>query len=103
MTGIRQLKLGLVNQNLSTFNLICSFKPCNMKLIRSVLLSTLLLLMFNDAFGQAREIKGKVTDSTGVPLAGATVATDQKTRSTVTDAEGNYKIRVDDKTTSLIF
>jgi TonB-dependent starch-binding outer membrane protein SusC len=74
-----------------------------MKLMRCVLLGTLLLMAFTAANAQSREIKGKVTDSTGAPMAGVAVATDQKTRSTVTDAGGNYKLRVDDKTTTLVF
>jgi TonB-dependent starch-binding outer membrane protein SusC len=74
-----------------------------MKLLRSVLLSTLLLLVFGSASAQDRQIKGKITDSTGAPMQGVTIMTDKKTKLATSDAQGNYVINIDKNTSTLIF
>jgi TonB-dependent starch-binding outer membrane protein SusC len=74
-----------------------------MKFLRCVFLSTLLLMVAAAASAQSRQIKGKITDSTGAPMAGVTVMTDKKTKTTVTDNDGNYTITVDKNATALIF
>lgn len=43
---------------------------------------------------QQREITGKVTDTSGEPLPGATVMVKGTTIGTVTDAEGNFSLRI---------
>jgi len=43
---------------------------------------------------QQREIKGKVTDNAGDPLPGATVMIKGTTIGTVTDADGNFSLRI---------
>lgn len=54
----------------------------------------LITLLFLFGFIQAQEIKitGKVTESSGEPLPGATVFEKGTTNGTVTDADGNYSI-----------
>ncbi|MBN9385951.1 MAG: TonB-dependent receptor [Chitinophagaceae bacterium] len=49
------------------------------------------------------EIKGKVTDSLGRPLAGASVAVKRLRKGTTTDAEGNFIIQVKDERSVLVF
>lgn len=43
---------------------------------------------------QQREIKGKVTDNAGEPLPGATVMIKGTTTGTITDADGNFTLRI---------
>ncbi|MFY9597073.1 MAG: carboxypeptidase-like regulatory domain-containing protein, partial [Dysgonamonadaceae bacterium] len=43
---------------------------------------------------QQREITGKVTDASGQPLPGATVVVKGTTIGTVTDADGNFSLRI---------
>lgn len=74
-----------------------------MKLMRCVFLSTLLLMVLGVAAGQDRQIKGKITDSTGAPMQGVTVMTDKKTRATSSDKDGNYLITIDKNTTTILF
>lgn len=73
-----------------------------MKLMRRVLLGTFLLMVINSAFAQDRQVKGKITDSTGAPMIGVSVISDKK-RSTTSDAEGNYTLSVGKDASSLIF
>lgn len=65
----------------------------------------LLLSSLNSLFAQNREITGTVTSmENNQPLAGVTVTTRGGTKkAVVTDANGNYKIIVDSKTTALVF
>lgn len=73
-----------------------------MNKMRRVILSTLLLMSITSVLSQSRVIRGKITDSLGAPLAGATVLSDQKSKSAVSDSAGNYAISVDRKATTLI-
>ncbi len=55
----------------------------------------LIMLSFTAVAQNGRTIKGKVTDSNGDPLPGAYVVIHGSATGTVTDAEGNYQIVVD--------
>jgi Ca-activated chloride channel family protein len=46
------------------------------------------------AFVQTRSITGKVTDNSGLPLAGVSITVKNTNIGTITDQEGNYKIEV---------
>lgn len=48
------------------------------------------------AAAQSRWITGRVTDTAGVPVAGAAVTADDSQRGTVTDADGRYRIECGD-------
>ncbi len=48
-------------------------------------------------------INGKVTDDKSIPLAGVSVRIKNSTTGTVTDASGNYKVKVADANTVLVF
>jgi len=74
-----------------------------MKLLRCVVISTLLLMVLGSAAAQDKTIKGKITDSTGTPMQGVTVMTDKKTRATSSDKDGNYTITIDKNTTTILF
>ncbi len=58
----------------------------------------------NQIFAQSRQITGTVTSSENKqPVAGATIAAKGTRNATTTDAQGNYKINVDSKVTTLVF
>lgn len=69
----------------------------------------LLLLMLaasfqNQLFAQGRQITGTVTSSENKqPLAGITVTVKGTRTATNTDAQGNFKLKVDDNATTLVF
>jgi TonB-dependent starch-binding outer membrane protein SusC len=73
-----------------------------MKMIRPVLICTLLLSLFSSVIAQTRQIRGRVTDDKGAPLSGVSVLTDKKTSAVTTNQDGVYTIRVDNKTSTLI-
>ena len=50
------------------------------------------LLLFNLSFSQSGSLSGKVTDAKGESVIGANVVVDKTSKSTTTDAEGNYTI-----------
>ena len=52
---------------------------------------------------QKKEIRGKVTDSSGTPIPGATIIISGTTTGAITDAEGNYSISVSSNAKSLKF
>ena len=54
----------------------------------------LIILMPVSLYAQTKNISGKVTDSKGIPLPGATVLIEHSTQGTATDAEGKFKITV---------
>ncbi|HET6254446.1 MAG TPA: SusC/RagA family TonB-linked outer membrane protein [Puia sp.] len=54
----------------------------------------LLVLLGMSAFSQNSVITGKITDSAGTPLAGATVAVPGTSRGTTTDAKGVYHLTI---------
>lgn len=55
------------------------------------------------AFTQTRLITGKVTDSSGQPLAGVSVTIKGNNRGTLTDSSGSYKIGLEQQDKILIF
>ena len=60
----------------------------------------LLVLMWMPAFTQNRQISGKVTDSTGAPITGASIIIEGTTSGATTDAFGSFRltVRPQDKT-----
>jgi TonB-linked SusC/RagA family outer membrane protein len=63
----------------------------------------LLLVTAGPAFAQERTVTGTVTDETKQPLPGVTVTAKSNGRGTVTDANGNYNIRVSGSADSVKF
>lgn len=56
------------------------------------ILFVLALLLFNLSFSQSGSLSGKVTDAKGESVIGANVVLDKSSKSTTTDADGNYTI-----------
>ena len=54
----------------------------------------LLVLLWMPAFTQNRQISGKVTDSTGAPINGASIFLEGSTKGTTTDAFGVFRLTV---------
>ena len=65
-----------------------------MLMVRKVVLSMVATLVLGcvSVFAQGQRVSGTVTDETGTPVIGATVAVDGTTRGAVTDIAGNYEI-----------
>ena len=63
-------------------------------MVRKVVLSMVATLVLGcvSAFAQGQRVSGTVTDETGAPVIGATVAVDGTTRGAVTDIAGFYEI-----------
>ena len=63
-------------------------------MVRKVVLSMVATLVLGcvSVFAQGQRVSGTVTDETGTPVIGATVAVDGTTRGAVTDIAGNYEI-----------
>jgi TonB-dependent starch-binding outer membrane protein SusC len=76
-----------------------------MNKIKFALIALILLLPVSAVFAQQqREIKGKVTDqSTGKPLVGATVITNNSKQGTATAADGSFSIVIKKNSNTLIF
>ena len=65
---------------------------------------SLLLLCTSIAYAQDREIQGQVTDgSDDSPIPGVNVLVQGSTTGTVTDVDGNYRIRVSEDAEALVF
>ena len=63
--------------------------------IRCLFLAALMAVSMTNAFAQNATVKGKVTDSSGMPVIGATVMlSSNQTVGTQTDLNGNYSISV---------
>jgi hypothetical protein len=58
--------------------------------VLSILMSMLCLI----SLAQEKMISGKVTDSSDTPMIGVTVVVSGTTTGTVTDASGNYSLKV---------
>jgi TonB-dependent starch-binding outer membrane protein SusC len=83
-------------------------KTCFMtRLLKSIGLCVLLLLALcsqNQLYAQGKQITGKVTSSENKQVAaGVSVSVKGTKTATTTDADGNYKITVDSKATTLVF
>lgn len=63
-------------------------------LLRSASLLFVLLLAVQSAFAQTSTVKGSVKDANGTPLAGASVTVEGQKGGTITDANGNFTLRV---------
>ncbi|HUB59334.1 MAG TPA: SusC/RagA family TonB-linked outer membrane protein [Puia sp.] len=63
-------------------------------LLRAGVLCCLLIALAIPAFSQNNEVTGKITDSTGAPLVGASVTIPGTSRGTTTDANGVYHLTV---------
>ncbi len=63
--------------------------------VLSILMSMLCLI----SLAQEKMISGKVTDSSDTPMIGVTVVVSGTTTGTVTDASGNYSLKVPEKST----
>src|SRR5258705_6135231 len=55
-----------------------------------------------NAVAQTSALRGTVKDANGLPMAGASVILDGTKRGTVTDASGNYELKVSPGTYTLI-
>ena len=64
---------------------------------------TFLFFLAAISFAQNKTIKGKVTDETGLPLAGVSVLDKATKKGTKTDEQGNYSIVVPTTSKSLVF
>lgn len=65
-----------------------------MKAIRLLLVLSMMVFFSGVLSAQTIEVKGKVTDETGQPMAGATVLEKGTRNATVTDLNGEYKLNV---------
>jgi iron complex outermembrane recepter protein len=63
-------------------------------LLRSASLLFVLLLAVQSAFAQAATVKGVVKDVNGTPLSGASITVEGQRGGTISDANGNYTLRV---------
>jgi len=64
----------------------------------------LTMLCLNALFAQTKEVTGKVTDAkNGSPLFGVTVTGKNDQATTITAADGTFKLKVNAKTSSLVF
>lgn len=69
------------------------------KLKKRAALSILMSMLCLISLAQEKMITGKVTDSSDTPMIGVTVVVSGTTTGTVTDASGNYSIKVPEKST----
>ncbi|HYC29955.1 MAG TPA: carboxypeptidase regulatory-like domain-containing protein, partial [Chitinophagaceae bacterium] len=65
-----------------------------LQLLRSASLLLILLLAVQAAFAQTTTVKGTVKDANGSPLAGASITVEGQKGGTITDANGNFSLRV---------
>jgi TonB-linked SusC/RagA family outer membrane protein len=77
------------------------------KILKNLAMSLVGILLFgslNQVFAQGREITGTVTGSdTKQPVAGVTVTVKGTKKAVATDANGHFKISVDNNATTLVF
>ena len=66
-----------------------------MEQMKRFILSFLSLLSVTFMYAQGGEISGTVVDATGEPIIGATVMEQGTSNGTVTDIDGNFKIKVE--------
>ncbi|HNP23541.1 MAG TPA: SusC/RagA family TonB-linked outer membrane protein [Panacibacter sp.] len=72
------------------------------KLMLSLAGVFLLFLLPDLLYAQGKTVTGKVTDISGLPMAGVSVSVLKSTQGTVTDADGKFKIQVADNA-SIVF
>lgn len=68
------------------------------RLLRKLIISSLLLLIFNLTQAQNKTIKGKITDDKGLPLAGVSVLPKGSTTGTSTSGTGTFTLTVPQST-----
>ncbi|HEY0679331.1 MAG TPA: TonB-dependent receptor [Chitinophagaceae bacterium] len=73
-----------------------------LQLLRSASLLFVLLLAVQSVFAQTTTIKGTVKDANGSPLAGASITVEGQRGGTISDANGNYSLRVQPGTLTLL-
>ena len=77
-----------------------AFSPSNQTLVHPVMKSRILIALMGiflvaaPAFAQTKTVTGKVTDEASIPLPNVSVIIKGTTTGTVTNATGNYTIRV---------
>ncbi len=76
------------------YNIFKPFKFATMEQLKKALLSFGFLLVSTFLYAQS-EISGNVVDQTGEPIIGATVMEKGTSNGTVTDFDGNFKLKVD--------
>src|SRR5918993_4361408 len=86
---------GLTNCFFSHF-----YKHINMKKVRLLLLTGFLLSM-QFLYAQTRTVTGKITESNGAPLPGATITATGTNISVISSANGNFSITVPSSVSSL--
>src|SRR5689334_5983904 len=75
--------------------------PKFLKLVKALLLA---MVLSSPLFAQTKQITGTVTSSdNSQPVSGVTVTVKGTRVATTTDAQGHYKINVDNKATILVF
>ena len=62
--------------------------------MKKIILLFCLIISFSVAFAQQKSVTGRVTDDANDPVPGATVVVKGTSSGTVTDADGNYKIKI---------
>jgi TonB-dependent starch-binding outer membrane protein SusC len=67
-----------------------------------IILKKVLVLKTSTTFYIQKTIKGKVSDENGMPLPGASIIEEKTKKGTVTDADGNFEITVEDSGAILI-
>lgn len=72
-------------------------------LLRSLIIASFSLLFYSTTFSQILPVSGKVTSSTGEPLAGVTIQVKNGKGSTISSADGSYQINVPSSNAVLVF
>ncbi len=67
------------------------------------ILTIFTMVLTVSVFAQAQNVTGKVTDQSGVPLTGASIAVKGTTIGTIADADGNYSLDVSSAGATLVF
>ena len=75
----------------------------NQLIVKRLFVTSLLLGFLSIGTAFAQNIKGRVTDTTKQPLAGAAVFFKGTTHGVTTDANGNYSIDASNGGTTLVF
>jgi TonB-linked SusC/RagA family outer membrane protein len=73
-----------------------------MRLLKNLLPFLLILLSLHATAQQKQTVSGRITDSTGKPLQGATVQVKGRNVFTTTDANGRYTVEVEDPVTAVL-
>ncbi len=72
-------------------------------LFRRIPIASLLLLFSLNIYAQSFPVSGKVTSTTGEPLAGVTVQVKNGTATTTTGADGTFRINAPSANAALVF